>query len=117
MTQLPLFCSLMYLLDGFRLQELLRLMGLNGWLVWFGWFLYSFMIILVVSIIMTVFLKVELIPTSDGSGYLPPILAYSDPFFVWILLLLYGISSIVFCFVISTFFSKREYCHRHWFHL
>lgn len=102
------FPFLIHFSDGLRLQELIRLMGLSGWLVWLGWFFYSFIIILLVSSIMTFFLKMELIPTEDGSGYLPPILAYTDPFFVWILFLLYGISSIVFCFAISTFFSKRE---------
>ncbi|XP_045131214.1 phospholipid-transporting ATPase ABCA1-like isoform X1 [Portunus trituberculatus] len=87
-------------------RELIRLMGLSGWLVWFGWFLHSFVIILLVSSIMTFFLKVELMPATDASGYLPAILAYSDPFFVWVLFVLYGICSISFCFVISTFFSK-----------
>ncbi|KAG0730574.1 ATP-binding cassette sub-family A member 3 [Chionoecetes opilio] len=81
-------------------------MGLNGWLVWLGWFLHSFVIILLVSSIITFFLKVEITPTKDATGYLPPILAYSDAFFVWVLLVLYGISSIAFCFAISTFFSK-----------
>lgn len=83
-------------------------MGLNGWLVWLGWFLYSFTVILVVSLIMTFFLKVEFIRNKDGLGYLPPMLPYSDASLVWTLLILYGISSIVFCFAISTFFSKRE---------
>nr|XP_053628635.1 phospholipid-transporting ATPase ABCA3-like [Cherax quadricarinatus] len=81
-------------------------MGLDGWLVWLGWFLHSFIIIIVVASIITLVLKLKLMPLQDGSGFLPPILAYSDPIFIWVLLLLYGISSIAFCFVIATFFSK-----------
>nr|XP_045609701.1 phospholipid-transporting ATPase ABCA3-like isoform X2 [Procambarus clarkii] len=87
-------------------RELVRLMGLDGWLVWLGWFLHSFLMILVVASIMTLLLKLKLKPLDDGSGFLPPILAYSDPFFIWVLLVLYGVSSIAFCFVVATFFSK-----------
>ncbi|XP_071529902.1 phospholipid-transporting ATPase ABCA3-like [Panulirus ornatus] len=87
-------------------RELVRLMGLDGWLVWLGWFLHAFVIIVLVSSIMTLLLKLELKPTDGGTGLLPPIIEHTDTFFVWILLLLYGVSSIAFCFVIATFFSK-----------
>ncbi|XP_042235284.1 phospholipid-transporting ATPase ABCA3-like [Homarus americanus] len=87
-------------------RELVRLMGLDGWLVWLGWFLHSFIVIVINATIITILLKVQVASVQDGEGYLPPILNYSDPFFLWVLLILYGISSIAFCFVIATFFSK-----------
>lgn len=87
-------------------RELIRLMGLERWLVWFGWFLHSFIIILVVSTIMTILLKLELTPMDDTSGFLPPIIIHTDPFFMWVLFVLYGVSSIAFCFAVSTFFSR-----------
>ncbi|KAG7161493.1 ATP-binding cassette sub-family A member 3-like 3 [Homarus americanus] len=89
-----------------KYKELVRLMGLDGWLVWLGWFLHSFIVIVINATIITILLKVQVASVQDGEGYLPPILNYSDPFFLWVLLILYGISSIAFCFVIATFFSK-----------
>ncbi|XP_018027772.1 phospholipid-transporting ATPase ABCA1 [Hyalella azteca] len=88
-------------------RELVRLMGLEGWLVWLGWFLHGFITIVLITIIMTFFLKVEITPSSEiDKGVFPPILIYSNWFFVWFLLFLYGISSIAFCFAISCFFNR-----------
>ncbi|XP_063592166.1 phospholipid-transporting ATPase ABCA3-like [Penaeus indicus] len=87
-------------------RELIRLMGLERWLVWLGWFLHSFIVILVVSTVITILLKLQLTPMDDSSGFLPPIIIHTDPFFMWVLFVLYGISSIAFCFAVSTFFSR-----------
>ncbi|CAL4102208.1 unnamed protein product, partial [Meganyctiphanes norvegica] len=82
-------------------RELVRLMGLDGWLVWLGWFLHSFMSIVVTASIITIFLKVQIV-----SGSIPPIIINTDGFFLWFLLLMYGIASIAFCFALATFFTK-----------
>lgn len=87
-------------------------MGLEGWLVWLGWFLHSFLIIIIVSTIMTLLMKLQLSSLDNGEGFITPILAYSDPFLIWVLLVVYGVSSIVFCFAIATFFNRREYRDR-----
>jgi ATP-binding cassette subfamily A (ABC1) protein 2 len=36
------------------------------------------------------------------------ILTYSNPFLVWLFLMLFAIATIVFCFLISVFFSKAK---------
>ncbi|KAK7083181.1 hypothetical protein SK128_003539 [Halocaridina rubra] len=87
-------------------RELIKLMGMDSWLIWLGWFFHSLIIILIVSGLITLMLKLELTSQDSGGGKLPAILAYSDGSLVWILLLLYGISSIAFCFAIASFFSK-----------
>ncbi|KAK4327949.1 hypothetical protein Pmani_001610 [Petrolisthes manimaculis] len=88
-------------------RELTRLMGMDRWLVWLCWFFHSFFIILIVITIMTLMVKLELPSQDNNSGdMLPPIIISTDPMFIWVLLLLYGISSITFCFFIATLFSR-----------
>lgn len=89
-------------------------MGMDRWLVWLGWFFHSFFIILLVISIMTLMLKLEITRPGDDNTreVLPPVIINTDAMFIWVLLLLYGISSITFCFFISTLFSRRE-LHRH----
>nr|XP_053628150.1 phospholipid-transporting ATPase ABCA3-like [Cherax quadricarinatus] len=84
-------------------RELMRLMGMNRWLLWLGWFFHALVVVLVMVTIITVMITVGL---QSRGAYVPPILNYSDSFFVWILLVLYGISSITFCLAISTLFSR-----------
>ncbi|XP_068232553.1 LOW QUALITY PROTEIN: phospholipid-transporting ATPase ABCA3-like [Palaemon carinicauda] len=86
-------------------RELMKLMGLNQWIGWIGWFFHSFITIIIVSAFITVMLKASL-TSKEAGGFLPPILAYSDGFLVWVILLAYGISSIAFCIAISAFFSR-----------
>lgn len=89
------------------MQELVRLMGMNRWLVWGGWFLYALVVVIVVVSIITTMITVGL--PGEGGVRIPPILNYSNPFLVWVILFLYGLCSIAFCLTVSTFFSRREY--------
>lgn len=80
-------------------------MGMNRWLMWLGWFLHAFMVVIVVSSIITVMITVNL---HAPGRVIPPIIGYSDPTFVWVMATLYGICAISFCLAISTLFSRRE---------
>ncbi|XP_063859615.1 phospholipid-transporting ATPase ABCA3-like isoform X2 [Scylla paramamosain] len=84
-------------------RELMRLMGMNRWLMWLGWFLHALLVVLLVSSIVTIMLTVSL---HQSKGSVPPIINYTDPSFVWVMNTLYGICSISFCLAISTFFSR-----------
>ncbi|XP_045131522.1 phospholipid-transporting ATPase ABCA3-like [Portunus trituberculatus] len=84
-------------------RELMRLMGMNRWLMWLGWFLHALVVVLLVSSIVTIMLTVSL---HQSEGSVPPIINYTDPSFVWVMNTLYGICSIAFCLAISTFFSR-----------
>lgn len=80
-------------------------MGMNRWVMWLGWFLHALLVVLVVATIITVMITVSL---HARGKVIPPIIGYSDPSFVWVMVILYGICAISFCLAISTLFSRRE---------
>lgn len=84
----------------------MRLMGMNRWLMWLGWFLHALVVVVLVASIGTIMITVSL---HARGKVIPPIIYYSNPSFVWVMLTLYGICAIAFCLAISTFFSRREY--------
>ena len=43
----------------------------------------------------------------SANGLFPPVLRESNPIIIFLVLLLYGITSITFCFTISCFFNRR----------
>lgn len=83
----------------------MRLMGMNRWLMWVGWFLHALVVVLLVASMATIMITVSL---HARGKVIPPIINYSDPFFVWVMLTLYGMCAITFCLAISTLFSRRE---------
>lgn len=97
-------------LISFFWQELMRLMGMNRWLMWLGWFLHALVVVLLVASIGTIMITVSL---HSGGKVIPPIILYSDPSFVWVMLTLYGICAITFCLAVSTLFSRRECAQLH----
>lgn len=76
-------------------------MGLSGYLHWIAWFIKCFVFLLIPMSIITIMLTVEF----GGNG---KILNKSDPSLVFIYLVLYAISSIMYGFMISTFFSRAN---------
>ena len=82
-------------------QESMKMMGLSGWLHWSAWFLKYFIFLIITVALATVFFKVKF--NSHGR-----VLNQSDPSMIFVFLLLYSISSIMFCFFVSTFFSKAN---------
>ncbi|XP_060517032.1 ATP-binding cassette sub-family A member 2-like isoform X2 [Cylas formicarius] len=82
------------------IKELMKMVGMRSWMLWLGWFLYS-IIPMILSVAVIVFLmKVEIF----GSGY--PLIEYTDGTILFVFLLLYCVAATVFCFFISTFFTK-----------
>ena len=76
-------------------------MGLRIWVNWLAWFVKYLMLLLISVALMTFFFCVDF-----GGG---AIINHSDPSIIVVFLLLYAISTIMFCFMLSTFFSKGKF--------
>ena len=79
----------------------MKVMGLSGWLHWLACFAKYFLLLLVSMALATMLFKVKY--NENGR-----ILDQSSPFVLFVFLILYGISSIMFCFCVSVFFSKAN---------
>ncbi|XP_020657095.3 phospholipid-transporting ATPase ABCA1 [Pogona vitticeps] len=79
-----------------RLKETMRIMGLDNGILWLSWFISSYIPLLMSAGLLTVILK---------KGNLLP---YSDPSVVFVFLSVFGMVTIMQCFLISTFFSKAN---------
>ena len=77
------------------------MMGLSGWLHWTAWFCKYLLYLLITMAIATILCTVKF--NSNGR-----VLNKSDPSLIFVILLLYSISSIMFCFCVSVFFSKAN---------
>ncbi|XP_049818553.1 phospholipid-transporting ATPase ABCA3 isoform X2 [Aethina tumida] len=82
------------------IKELQKMVGLESWLIWVGWFVHGLVPVIISNIIITVLMKVPF----WGTEY-PPI-ELTNGIIYFIFLMLYCISTICFCFVISTISSK-----------
>ncbi|KAK3091888.1 hypothetical protein FSP39_023469 [Pinctada imbricata] len=83
-----------------KLKESMKMMGLNGWLHWSAWFTKYLLFLLITVALLTIFLT---IPTPQGK-----VIGKTNPFIVFLFLLLYSIATISFCFTVSVFFSKAN---------
>jgi len=79
----------------------MKMMGLSGWLHWIAWFTKYFIFLLIFATLGTVFFTVKF----NSHGHM---LAQTSPSVLFVFILLYGISSIIFCFCVSVFFSKAS---------
>lgn len=78
-------------------------MGLPNWIHWLAWFTKS-MIILIVSIsLITVLLCVPLTTNTDLAIF--PESAWTV---IWMFLFIFSITTIMYCFMLSVFFSKGK---------
>ncbi|KAM9583971.1 phospholipid-transporting ATPase ABCA3-like [Trichechus inunguis] len=84
-----------------RLKEYQLMIGLSNWMLWAAYFITFFFLYLIVIFFMcmTFFAKIEPVP----------ILQHSDPSLIFIFLLCFAIASILFTFMVSTFFNKAFY--------
>ena len=78
----------------------MKMMGLANWLHWAAWFINSFLFVLIPTILITIMLTVgadqkRMLDKSDGS-------------LVFVFLILYVTSTIMFSFLISTFFYRAN---------
>lgn len=82
-----------------RLTEAMRMMGLRDWLHWTSWFVNSLFWNLISVIIITILLCVHLKPNIA-------IIGESNPILIFLFFSFYTVSSIMFCFMLSTLFSR-----------
>ncbi|XP_071820131.1 ATP-binding cassette sub-family A member 2-like isoform X3 [Apostichopus japonicus] len=79
-----------------RLKEVMKMMGLSNGVHWVAWFITSMLQASVIVAAITAIL------------HYGNILMHSNPVIVWITFTIFSASVIVFCFVISVFFSKAK---------
>ena len=84
-------------------KELMKLMGLPGWMHWLCWFIN-----LITSCSISILIIVILVSVEFKSGT-DPVLAFTDPSVTFTFIILYASALITFLFTISTFFDKRNY--------
>ena len=79
----------------------MKMMGLNGWLHWLAWFTKYFIFLVITMALATIFFTVKY--NENGR-----VLNRSSPSVLFVFFALYAISSIMFCFCISVFFSRAN---------
>jgi ATP-binding cassette subfamily A (ABC1) protein 3 len=79
-----------------KLKESMKMMGLRSWVHWSAWFAQSF-------IMMTISIVIICFEIKYGE-----ILVHSDITLIGVFFLLYATASIMFCFMISSFFQKAS---------
>ena len=79
----------------------MKMMGLSGWLHWSAWFTKYFIFLLITVTFGTIFFTVKF--NSNGR-----VLNQTSPTVFFVFLMLYAVSSIMFCFLVSVFFSKAN---------
>uniref|UniRef100_A0A8C4X0D4 ATP-binding cassette, sub-family A (ABC1), member 3b n=1 Tax=Eptatretus burgeri TaxID=7764 RepID=A0A8C4X0D4_EPTBU len=84
-----------------KLKEYMRMMGLSNWLHWSAWFFKSFALLSISSACITAILCIQV-------GKQGAVLHYSDPSLVFCFILIFALSTITFCFMISSLFSKAN---------
>ncbi|XP_053687488.1 phospholipid-transporting ATPase ABCA3-like [Sabethes cyaneus] len=86
-----------------QLKETMKIMGLFSWLHWSAWFVKCIILLAISSSLITILLCVDVTTNSDLA-----IFEYSNWFVVWIYLLVLSVTTICYCFMMSTFFSKAN---------
>ncbi|KAI9562460.1 hypothetical protein GHT06_009893 [Daphnia sinensis] len=86
-----------------RLKESMKMMGLPNWLHWTAWFVKSLAFILITIILITALLKARWY-----GGSTLAVLEKSDGTLFFFFLLIFAITSISFCFLMTVFFSKAN---------
>ena len=83
-------------------KELMKMMGLPGWMNWLFHFIDAMISIMISLIIIIVLISVE---WKEDEGR---VLDYSNPLIVYIFFIFYSMALIVFLFFLSTFFNNRK---------
>ncbi|XP_063224088.1 phospholipid-transporting ATPase ABCA3-like isoform X2 [Bacillus rossius redtenbacheri] len=86
-----------------QLKETMKIMGLPSWLHWTAWFVSCFLVLLISVILVTVLTKVSWNSSSDLAVF-----TKSNGIIIFIFLMLYAVTIICFCFMVSSFFSKAN---------
>ncbi|KAL9704634.1 hypothetical protein quinque_008152 [Culex quinquefasciatus] len=86
-----------------QLKEAMKIMGLPSWLHWMAWFVKTQIMLLVAISLITILLCVSMTTNTDLAVF-----TFADWSVVWVYLLVYSVVTIMFCFMMSTFFSKAN---------
>ncbi|XP_058053877.1 phospholipid-transporting ATPase ABCA3-like [Anopheles bellator] len=86
-----------------QLKESMKVMGLDGWIHWVAWFVRTLALLTVSISLITVLLSFSLTTNTKVA-----IFQFSNRFLIWLFFLVYGITTIALCFMLSTFFSKAN---------
>lgn len=86
-----------------QLKETMKVMGLNGWLHWTAWFVRTLILLSISISLITILLCASLTTNTDIA-----IFEFSNWLLIWLFLFVYSITTITFCFMLSTFFSKAN---------
>uniref|UniRef100_A0A182MGR1 ABC transporter domain-containing protein n=1 Tax=Anopheles culicifacies TaxID=139723 RepID=A0A182MGR1_9DIPT len=86
-----------------QLKESMKVMGLEGWIHWVAWFVRTLTLLTVSITLVTVLLSCNLTTNTKVA-----IFQFSNRFLIWLFLFVYSITTIMLCFMISTFFSKAN---------
>uniref|UniRef100_A0A7M5XMD2 ABC transporter domain-containing protein n=1 Tax=Clytia hemisphaerica TaxID=252671 RepID=A0A7M5XMD2_9CNID len=85
-----------------KLKESMKMMGLSNWLHWAAWFIKCFVFLLIPMFICSLMLCLSF--SSNGRK----MLNHSDGYLIFIFLMLYATSGIMFCFFVSTLFYRAN---------
>ncbi|XP_035912164.1 ATP-binding cassette sub-family A member 3-like [Anopheles stephensi] len=86
-----------------QLKESMKVMGLDGWIHWMAWFVRTLTLLTVSITLVTVLLSCNLTTNTKVAVF-----EFSDRFLIWLFLFVYSITTIMLCFLVSTFFSKAN---------
>ncbi|XP_053674249.1 phospholipid-transporting ATPase ABCA3-like [Anopheles nili] len=86
-----------------QLKESMKVMGLDGWIHWVAWFMRTLTLLTISITLITILLSCNLTTNTKVA-----IFPFSNRFLIWLFLFVYGITTIMLCFMISTFFSKAN---------
>ncbi|XP_065074347.1 phospholipid-transporting ATPase ABCA3-like [Ochlerotatus camptorhynchus] len=81
----------------------MKIMGLPSSLHWTAWYVKSMILLLVSISLITVLLCVSITSNTDLAVF-----TYAEWSVVWVYLFVYSTTTIMFCFMMSTFFSKAN---------
>ncbi|XP_058835899.1 phospholipid-transporting ATPase ABCA3-like [Topomyia yanbarensis] len=86
-----------------QLKETMKMMGLSSWLHWSAWFVKCVLLLAVSISLVTILLCLDLTTNSDLA-----ILEYAHWSVIWMYLLVFSVTTICYCFMMSTMFSKAN---------
>ncbi|CAH2037510.1 unnamed protein product, partial [Iphiclides podalirius] len=87
-----------------QLKETMTVMGLPSWLHWVAWFIKQFSFLFISVILMVILFKTPFNSTAAGDKY--AVLTFTPWPVLLFFMLLFVISSLAFCFMVSVFFSR-----------
>ncbi|GAB0097260.1 ATP-binding cassette sub-family A member 3 [Sergentomyia squamirostris] len=86
-----------------QLKEVMKIMGLSSWLHWVAWFCKIMVFLLISITLIVILLKVSWFPDTYIAVF-----THTQWTILWFYLFIYSITTVTFCFMMSTFFSKAN---------